>query len=127
MTKKITVIDPTGNHEENLTQWAKTLGKNKLRRKLFNAVYGRSKKPMSKKQIMQIAGIKDFQQAQNELNHLASYGLIVAQDNDGAIKDRSQILYGKDQNVRKCRKKIAALADIRSTLRKSLQNVVPWS
>jgi hypothetical protein len=111
MIKKLTVIDPTGNHEENLVQWAKSLGRNKLRRKLFNAVYGRNKKLMSKKQIMKIAGVKDSQQAQNELNHLQSYGLIVAQENDGTIKDRSQILYGKDQNVRKCRKRIAALAD----------------
>lgn len=111
MMKKVTVIDPTGNHEENLTQWAKTLGKNKLRRKLFNTVYGPSKKPMSKKQIMQVSGIKDSQQAQNELNHLASHGLIVAQENDGAVKDKSQILYCKDPNVRKIRKKIVVLAD----------------
>jgi len=74
MAERTSVVDLSGNHEESILQWAKHLGTNKIRRKLFDAVYGRGEKPRSKKQLMLAAGIKetDAQQAQNELDHLSN-------------------------------------------------------
>lgn len=38
---KTAVINPTGDQEDNIVRWAKNLGTSKIRRKLFNEVYGR--------------------------------------------------------------------------------------
>ncbi|MFC5323311.1 CHAT domain-containing protein [Bradyrhizobium oligotrophicum] len=53
----------------------------------------------------------DEQQAQNELDHLARYGLIRREDNNGQVKDGSKYLYSKDSNVRAHRKMIVKFAD----------------
>jgi hypothetical protein len=42
---KQAVINPTGDHEDNIVRWAKNLGASKLRRTLFNAIYGRVSRP----------------------------------------------------------------------------------
>jgi hypothetical protein len=70
---RTSVIDTSGNHEENIQRWGKDLGTAKIRRKLFNEVYGRVSKPRSRKQLMKAAGIpgNDAQQAQNEIEYLA--------------------------------------------------------
>jgi hypothetical protein len=72
MKVKTAVVDWSGNYEENCVQLGKHLGTNKIRRNLFNAIYGRGSKPRSKKQLMDETGLKarDAQQAQNQLDHL---------------------------------------------------------
>jgi hypothetical protein len=113
MRARTSIVDWSGNYEENCIQLGKHLGKNKIRRKLFDAIYGRGSKLRSKKQLMMAAGIKsgDAQQAQNQLDRLARYGLIVSEDNDGSVKDGSRYVYGKDHNVRAHRESIVKYAD----------------
>jgi hypothetical protein len=113
VAERTSVVDLSGNHEESILQWAKHLGTAKIRRKLFDAVYGRGEKPRSKKQLMRAAGIKetDAQQAQNELDHLSKHHLIIRVENDGSVKDRSRYLYKKDLGVRANRSKIVRYAE----------------
>jgi hypothetical protein len=113
MKARTSVVDWSGNYEENCIQLGKHLGKNKIRRKLFDALYGRGSRPRSKKQMMVAAGIRssDAQQAQNQLDYLGRYGLIVNEDNDGFVKDRSRYLYSKDLNVRAHRQNILKYAN----------------
>jgi hypothetical protein len=108
---KQAVINPTGDHNNNITTWAKNLGTAKIRRKLFNAIYGRISRPRSKKQLAADAGVKLDQQAQNEVEYLYRKHLIDRMDNDGSVKDRSQYLYLKDENVRHHKDEIIRLAD----------------
>ena len=63
--------------------------------------------------MMVAAGIRssDAQQAQNQLDYLGRYGLIVNEDNDGSVKDRSRYLYSKDLNVRAHRQNILKYAN----------------
>jgi hypothetical protein len=84
-----------------------------MRRKLFNAVYGRAKVPRSLKQVMENAGIslQHKQQAQNQIDHLAKHHLIVRQDNDRSVEDRSRHLYSKDDFVRANKAEIIKFAD----------------
>jgi hypothetical protein len=113
MKARTAVVDWSGNYEENCIQLGKHLGTNKIRRKLFNAIYGRGSKPRSKKQLM--SGIKlraaDSQQAQNQLDHLVRYGLILRDDNEGTVNDGSRYVYSKEPNVRAHREKIVQYAD----------------
>jgi len=120
MAERTSVLDLSGNNEETILQWAKDLGTSKIRRRLFNTVYGRGEKGRSKKQIMWAAKIdpRDAQQAQNELDHLASTHLIVRADNDGSVKDGSRYLYRKDPSVRKNRERIIRFADNRKAAAK---------
>ncbi|MBK8457832.1 MAG: CHAT domain-containing protein [Phyllobacteriaceae bacterium] len=115
MNNRTPIVNISGDYEESLIQLASHLGKNSLRRKLFNAVYGRGEKPKSKKQIMDCADISqegtNAQQAQNELEHLAKHHLISKVSNDGSVEDRSRYLYGKDPTVRANREKIVGFAD----------------
>jgi len=126
------VINWSGDYEETCLQLAKHLGTNKIRRKLFNTIYGKGRVPRSRKQLAVSAGLKarDGQQAQNQLDVLARYGLIHREKNEGAVKDGSQFLYSKDSNVRAHRKTIVkfadkpALAKNVSTKRKSAVKVI---
>lgn len=115
MSERASIVNMSGDHEETLLQLAKHLGTNKIRRKLFNEIYGRGSRPRSKKQIMGSAGItaigNNAQQAQNQLDHLAKYHLIVRLDNDGSAKDGSKYLYRKESEVRANRKTIIKYAD----------------
>ena len=54
------------------------LAKTKSDESYFDAIYGRVSKPRSRKQMIAATKLKagDGQQAQNELDHLAKYGLI---------------------------------------------------
>jgi hypothetical protein len=56
-------------------------------------------------------GVRDSQQAQNELDHLAKHYLIVRVGNDGSVKDGSRNLYKKDPSVRANRLEIIKYAD----------------
>jgi hypothetical protein len=113
MAARTSIVNLSGDHEEIVERLAKHLGTNILRRKLLNAIYGRGSLPRSKKQLMQIANIRsqDGQQAQNELDQLAKHHLIVRQDNDGSVEDRSRYLYRKDESVRAIRREIIKFAD----------------
>jgi hypothetical protein len=107
------VVDWSGNYEENCIQLGRHLGKSKIRRRLFDAIYGRGSKSRSKKEWMKATGLglAYSQQAQNELDYLARYGLIVRDDNNGTVKDRSRYVYSKEPNVRAHRKDIVKFAD----------------
>jgi hypothetical protein len=113
MVTRTSIINLSGEHEETVERLAKHLGRNKLRRKLFNTVYGPGKLPRSKKQIMTSAGIaaRDAQQAQNQIDHLATHHLIVREENDGSVSDRSHYLYRKDESIRAIRKELIKYAD----------------
>ncbi|UWU78165.1 CHAT domain-containing protein [Bradyrhizobium huanghuaihaiense] len=113
MVTRQSIINLAGDHEETVERLSKHLGRNKLRRKLFNVIYGPGSLPRSKKQIMKAAGIRaqDAQQAQNQIDHLATHHLIVREDNDGSVKDGSRNLYRKDPNIRAIRKELIKFAD----------------
>src|SRR5438105_3531700 len=121
MGGRTSVINISGDHEETVTRLAKHLGRNKLRRKVFNAIYGKGTRPRSKKQIMEAASIRerDTQQVQNALDQLSKHHLIVRTDNDGSVKDRSRYLYDKDPSVRANRAELIKYADNR----KAAENV----
>lgn len=115
---KVTTINPTGDHEDNIVRWAKNLGTAKLRRKLFNAIYGRISRPRSRQQVAADAQVKDDQQAQNELEYLYRKHLIDRIPNDGG--GRSRFLYLKDENVRAHKDEIIRAAD-----NKKLRDSIP--
>jgi hypothetical protein len=120
MAERTSIVNISGDYEETLLQLARHLGTNKLRRKIFNTIYGRGSRPRSKQQIMQAAKIleRDSQQAQNELDHLAKHHLIVRMENDGSVNDRSRNLYKKDRDVRAIRPKLIKFADNRRAAEK---------
>jgi hypothetical protein len=109
------IVNIHGDHEETILQLARHLGTNKIRRKAFNAIYGRGSRPRSKKQIMRATniGARDEQQVQNQLDHLAKHHLIVREENDGSVRDGSRYLFRKDESVRANRERIIRYADDR--------------
>lgn len=113
MTARTAVVDWSGNYEENCVQLGRHLGKDKIRRKLFNVIYGRGSKPRSKKQLMAESGLKaaQSQQAQNQLDHLARFGLILRDKNDGSVSDGSHYVFSKEPNVRAHRQNIVKHSD----------------
>lgn len=121
MSARTAVVDWSGNYEENCIQLGRHLGANKIRRALFNTIYGRGTKPRSKKQLMTEAKLKpvDGQQAQNQLDRLVCYGLVLRDDNDGVVKDGSRYVYSKEPNVRAHRAKIIRFADDPSLAKKT--------
>jgi CHAT domain len=113
MNARTAIVDWSGNYEENCIQLGKHLGKNKIRRKLFNVIYGRGSKARSKKQLMGESGLKgaQSQQAQNELDHLARFGLVLRDKNGGSVSDGSHYVLNKEPNVRAHRQRIVKHAD----------------
>ena len=115
MADRTPVVDWSGNYEETCLRLAKHLGKSRIRRKLFDAIYGRVSRPRSRKQMVAATKLKssDDQQAQNELDHLARYGLIMRIKNEGrvTVDDGSRWLYVKDENVRAHRTQILKYAN----------------
>ena len=113
MAARTSIINSSGDYEETIERLSKHLGTDKIRRRLFNTVYGRGERPRSLKQIMCDAGVDWLhrQQAQNNIEHLARHHLIVRQDNDKSIKDGSRHLYSKDDFVRANRGAIIKYAD----------------
>lgn len=122
MAERTSIVNISGDYEETLLQLAKHLGRSKLRREVFNVIYGRGTKPLSKKQIMKAAGISNkgtnAQKVQNELNHLASHHLIISRKNEGQVGDGSLILYEKDKSVRASKKDIVRFADNKAAAEK---------
>jgi hypothetical protein len=113
MNRRTSIVNISGDFEETLIQLSRHLGTEKVRRTLFNAIYGRGSKPRSKKELMIVAGLgsEKSQQAQNALDHLARHHLVLRTDNDGSVRDGSRNLYGKDETIRANRHRITRLAD----------------
>lgn len=115
MAKPTPVLSAAGDYEEALERYAAHLRKDKIRRHVFNEIYGRTKKPRSKKQIMDAAGIRNrgnaSQQVQNALEFLYKHHLIERHENNGQVNDRSRYLYGKAEFIRANKDKIVRLAD----------------
>jgi hypothetical protein len=113
VSKRTSVVNISGDFEETIERLARHLGKEKVRRVLFDTIYGRGSKLRSKKQLMEAAGLRDerSQQAQNALDHLARHHLIVKEPNDGSVRDGSRFMYGKDETVRANRERIVKLAN----------------
>lgn len=122
MDRHTSIVNLGGDYEETIQRLAEHLGTSKMRRRLFNAMYGRERRPRSKKEIMDAAGVRNSgnnaQQAQNELDHLAKHRLIVKLENNGRVKDGSRNLYQKDENVRSVKDKIIRYADNRKAAAK---------
>lgn len=108
---KQAVINPTGDHEDNIVRWAKNLGTSKIRRLLFNEIYGRVSRPRSKKQLAADAGVKNDQQVQSQLEYLYRKHLIERIDNEKTVNDGSRYLYLKDESVRAHKNEIIRAAD----------------
>lgn len=115
MGTRTSVVSISSDHEEIIQRLAKHLGTDKIRRGIFDAVYGRVRRFQSKKEIMKSAGFSDkqAQQVQNQLNHLSKHHLISDQDNNGQVSDGSHLIYGKDDVVRANRDEIVKFADNR--------------
>jgi len=113
MSKRTPVVNMAGDWEESVVQLSRHLGTSKIRRQIFNVVYGRGTRPKSKKQIMECADLSAgmAQQVQNELDHLSRHGLIVKIENDGSVKDGSRYLYCKDLQIRANKDAIVSRAD----------------
>lgn len=121
MGKLTHIVNPSGDFEENVERLAKHLGKAKIRRQIFNVVYGRARRLRSKKELMKDAGISDedtkSQQVQNELDHLSRHHLIDKHENDGITDDGAVFVYGKNDFVRSNRAEIVRRADDPRSLR----------
>ncbi len=115
MSRAVPVVNPGGDFEENIERLAKHLGESKLRRVVFNVIYGRGSKPKSKRQVMEIAELPaaKSQQVQNELEHLHEHHLIVRIANEGHVDDGARYVYEKDGFVSANREKIVRRADNR--------------
>lgn len=115
MTKPTPIIDMTGQHEEAIERRATNLGRDKLRRRVFNEIYGRTRKMRSVKEIATAMGIADensnFQRVRNALDRLANHHLIAKSDNNGHSKDGSRYVYGKEPSVNGYKDKIIRFAD----------------
>ncbi len=115
MSKPTQVLSAAGDYEESIQRYAKHLGKAKIRRRVFNEIYGRVIKLRTKKEIMTAAGIvnkgNNHQQVQNELEYLYKHQLVERRDNNGQVKDGSHYVYGKAEFIRANKKKIIQYAD----------------
>ena len=52
MATRTPIVNISGDHEETVQRFAKHLGTDKIRRKLFDVIYGKIKRHQSKKEIM---------------------------------------------------------------------------
>jgi hypothetical protein len=113
LSKRTSVVDISGNFEESLIQFSRHLGTDKMRRSVFDQIYGRGTKAKSKRQIMAALGLLDSksQQVQNALEELSRHHLISKSENDGSVNDGSRYLYGKEETVRANRAAIVKFAD----------------
>lgn len=115
MPKQTPIVNIAGDFEETLLQYARHLGKDKVRRQVFDEIYGRKNKPRSAKQIISDSGIPESKRKQvlNALDLLSRHSLIEKLENDGRIQDGSRFLYKKIEVVRANKIRIINLADNR--------------
>lgn len=113
MARQAAIVNISGDYEETLTQKAKHLGTNQVRRDVFLAIYGRARKPQSLKQILARAklDVGRSQQVRNALDHLSKHNLISKEKNENRKKDSGHFLYGKLEDVRANKGKIIDFAD----------------
>lgn len=118
MSKPTAIVNLAGDYEESIERYAKHLGRDKNRRRIFNEIYGRVRKLRSIKEIATAIGVSprsSIQPIQNALSHLASHGLIVRHDNKGHTKDGSRYVYGKAEYIRANKDEIVKQADKRKS------------
>lgn len=116
MSKQTAIVNPAGDYEESIERYAKHLGRDKNRRRVFNEVYGRIRKLRSVREIAIAIGMADGkskQPVQNALNHLCSHGLITRHDNEGHTEGVSRFVYGKADFIRANKEEIVKQADKR--------------
>jgi len=113
VARQSAIVNISGDYEETLTQKAKHLGKNQVRRDVFLAIYGRARKPQSLNQILDRAGLDAgrSQQVRNALDHLSKHNLISKEKNGDRKKDSGHFVYGKLEDVRANKDKIIDFAD----------------
>lgn len=106
------VLDISSNFEEVIERLSISLGTAKVRRQVFDIIYGRGSKPLTASDIasrLDRTGSK-AQVVNDALNHLSSHYLIKRIPND-VHAAKVKWVYGKDDTVRANRKRIVALAD----------------
>lgn len=113
MSKPTHVLSPAGDYEEAIERYAKHLGKDRIRRRVFNEIYGRVKKFRSKKEILAALEMdaSKGQQVQNALEHLYRHQLIGREENNGRTSDGSKFVYGRAEFIRGNKAKIVQYAD----------------
>jgi len=119
MSKRTSVVNVLGDYEETMERLALHLGRDKIRRQVFDIIYGRGSKLKSKNQIAEMIGKSGAQAqvVQDALEHLAKHHLIERVENKGIVADRSRWVYGKEEHVRANRDKIVRLANNPQTAR----------
>jgi hypothetical protein len=125
MSRQQTVIDPTGNHDLIIHRLGRNLATDKLRRKLFTAIYGHVSRPRSKKELMAACGITHEQRADNELRYLYDKNLIDRVENKGQVADGSRYLYLKVPSVKAHKAQILKAADSKAYAEKQFAKRVP--
>lgn len=111
MSRSAAVIDPSGNYEENIERLSKHLGRGKVRRAIFNVIYGRGHLPKPVDAILVALGDGFVRQSViNELNELSKHNLVVATA-DGKSPKSTGKLYSKVDFIRANKEKIVKFAD----------------
>jgi len=125
VSKPTDTINLTGNYEASLAQLGKQLGADKIRRMVFKNMYGRHKRPRSKKEIAQSIGIdgSKLQQVQNALTYLEKYHFIEKIANIGRVGDGSRVLYQKIESLRGHVSEIEKLADDKTRREKLIAQI----
>lgn len=113
MNSRTPVFYVAGATDEALAQLARHLGRDKVRRQVFEAIYGRKRNPRTAKQIMTSAKIEEKKRIRvlKSLDHLSQHSLIEKIENDGSAKDGSRFMYRKSEFIRANKKRILDLAD----------------
>jgi hypothetical protein len=112
MNHRTSIVNVSGDFEETILRLAKQLGRDKNRRAVFDVIYGRGSRPLSKKQVAErLDKSGSGQVVQNALDQLAKHHLIVRMENDGYVNDGSRWVYAKDATVRANRPAIVKFAD----------------
>jgi hypothetical protein len=106
MANKLTITNPTGDHEENLERWAKNLGRSEQRIAVFKEIYRGQKRSKTAAEISETTGLPELRVLQlgAELvdRHLAN----AEQKGNPPRK-----AFAKDANVKPWRDKILRLAE----------------
>lgn len=113
MSKPTSIVDPTGNRSKHIEIYGQLLGRNKMRRRVFNEIYGRVRKPRSVREIATAIGVtgnKSIQPVQNALSYLADHDFVLKMDNDGHT-GAAQYVYGKIKFVAANKEQIIKAAD----------------
>jgi hypothetical protein len=98
------VSDFGSNVNENLEHWAKTLGHSKLRRKVFNCVYGSQKRRWTAAELMERTRLTRFA-VLHEGKKLAANGLLKE------LRDSGRVTYEKDSRIQHHKRAIIRYAD----------------